>query len=102
MAEPAATLAENDRLMLPEIAAQFDRSRRGREQGQGKADLGHAGRREARREVTKRSRSASARGGADARGRRLVLGGAIIRADDMVIDGSVRTRLQRLAESLVG
>jgi F-type H+-transporting ATPase subunit delta len=31
-----------------------------------------------------------------------LLGGAIIRADDMVIDGSVRTRLQRLAESLVG
>ncbi len=31
-----------------------------------------------------------------------MLGGAIIRADDMVIDGSVRTRLQRLTESLVG
>ena len=31
-----------------------------------------------------------------------LLGGAIIRADDMVIDGSVRTRLQRLTESLVG
>ena len=31
-----------------------------------------------------------------------LIGGAIIRADDMVIDGSVRTRLQRLAETLVG
>ena len=30
-----------------------------------------------------------------------ILGGAIIRAEDMVIDGSVRTRLQRLAEALV-
>ena len=31
-----------------------------------------------------------------------LIGGAIIQADDMVIDGSVRTRLQRLAEKLVG
>jgi F-type H+-transporting ATPase subunit delta len=31
-----------------------------------------------------------------------MLGGAIIRADDMVIDGSVRTRLQRLTETLAG
>jgi F-type H+-transporting ATPase subunit delta len=30
-----------------------------------------------------------------------IIGGAIIRADDMVIDGSVRTRLQRLAEALI-
>lgn len=30
-----------------------------------------------------------------------ILGGAIIRAEDMVIDGSVRTRLQKLAEALV-
>lgn len=30
-----------------------------------------------------------------------ILGGAIIRAEDMVIDGSVRTRLQRLAEALI-
>ncbi|HEY8521022.1 MAG TPA: F0F1 ATP synthase subunit delta [Gammaproteobacteria bacterium] len=29
-----------------------------------------------------------------------LLGGAVIRAEDMVIDGSVRSRLQRLAESL--
>ena len=31
-----------------------------------------------------------------------LIGGAIIQADDMVIDGSVRTRLQRLAEKIVG
>ena len=30
-----------------------------------------------------------------------LIGGAIIRAEDLVIDGSVRTRLQRLAESLI-
>ena len=30
-----------------------------------------------------------------------LIGGALIRAEDMVIDGSVRTRLQKLAESLV-
>lgn len=31
-----------------------------------------------------------------------LIGGAVIQADDMVIDGSVRTRLQRLAEAIVG
>ncbi len=31
-----------------------------------------------------------------------LIGGAIIHADDMVIDGSVRTRLQRLTEKIVG
>lgn len=31
-----------------------------------------------------------------------LIGGAIIRAEDMVIDGSVRTRLQRLADNLIG
>ena len=30
-----------------------------------------------------------------------LLGGAVIRAEDMVIDGSVRSRLQRLASSLI-
>jgi F0F1-type ATP synthase delta subunit len=29
-----------------------------------------------------------------------LLGGAIVRAEDRVIDGSVRSRLQRLAETL--
>jgi F-type H+-transporting ATPase subunit delta len=31
-----------------------------------------------------------------------LIGGAVIQADDMVIDGSVRTRLQRLIEAIVG
>jgi F-type H+-transporting ATPase subunit delta len=31
-----------------------------------------------------------------------LIGGAIIQADDMVIDGSVRARLERLTEKLVG
>jgi F-type H+-transporting ATPase subunit delta len=31
-----------------------------------------------------------------------LIGGAVIQANDMVIDGSVRTRLQRLTEALVG
>ena len=30
-----------------------------------------------------------------------LIGGAIVRADDMVIDGSVVSRLQRLADTLV-
>jgi F0F1-type ATP synthase delta subunit len=30
-----------------------------------------------------------------------LLGGAVVRAEDMVIDGSVRSRLQRLAGSLI-
>ena len=30
-----------------------------------------------------------------------LVGGAVIQADDMVIDGSVRSRLQRLTESLL-
>jgi len=30
-----------------------------------------------------------------------LLGGAIVKAEDMVIDGSVRSRLQRLADSLI-
>lgn len=31
-----------------------------------------------------------------------LIGGAVLRADDLVIDGSVRSRLQRLAGSLIG
>ena len=31
-----------------------------------------------------------------------LLGGAIVRAEDMMIDGSVRSRLQRLAATLIG
>lgn len=31
-----------------------------------------------------------------------LVGGAVVRADDKVIDGSVKSRLQRLAGSLIG
>lgn len=98
-------LAENDRLTaLPEIAAQFD-----------------ALKAEAENKVNVTVTSATAIDGALAgeikkalqhKLKRTVeltlavdaslIGGAIIQADDMVIDGSVRTRLQRLTEKIVG
>jgi F-type H+-transporting ATPase subunit delta len=98
-------LAENDRLTaLPEIAAQFE-----------------ALKAQAENKVNVTVTSATAVDGALADkiktalqqklGRAVeltlevdasLIGGAIIRADDMVIDGSVRTRLQRLTEKLVG
>jgi len=98
-------LAENDRLTaLPEIAAQFDAL---------KAD--------AENKVKVTVTAATQVDGAIAEqikkalqqklGRAVeltlavdasLIGGAIIQADDMVIDGSVRTRLQRLTEKLVG
>lgn len=98
-------LAENDRLTaLPEIAAQFD-----------------ALKAEAENKVSVTVTAATPVDGALAEqikkaleqklGRAVeltlavdasLIGGAVIRADDMVIDGSVRTRLQRLAEKIVG
>jgi F-type H+-transporting ATPase subunit delta len=98
-------LAENDRLTaLPEIAAQFDAL---------KAD--------AENKVKVTVTAATQVDGAIAEqikkalqqklGRVVeltlavdasLIGGAIIQADDMVIDGSVRTRLQRLTEKIVG
>ena len=98
-------LAENGRLAaLPEISAQFDELK---------------SRAENKVEVTLVSAATVAPDIADkvsaALERRLgrkvelkleideaLLGGAVIRAEDLVIDGSVRTRLQRLAETLVG
>ena len=97
-------LAENDRLTaLPEIAAQFDAL---------KAD--------AENKVNVTVTAATAIDGALAEQIKKALqqklkrtveltlqvdasliGGAVIQADDMVIDGSVRTRLQRLTEKLV-
>jgi F-type H+-transporting ATPase subunit delta len=97
-------LAENDRLTtLPEIAAQFD-----------------ALKAEAENKVKVTVTSAAPVDGPLAEqikkalqqklGRTVeltlavdesLIGGAIIQADDMVIDGSVRTRLQRLTEALV-
>ena len=98
-------LAENDRLTaLPEIAAQFDLLKA-----------------EAENKVKVTVTAATQVDGAIAEQikkalqqklKRVVeltlavdaslIGGAIIQADDMVIDGSVRTRLQRLTEKLVG
>jgi F-type H+-transporting ATPase subunit delta len=98
-------LAENDRLtVLPEIAAQFDAL---------KADA------ENKVNVTVTAATAVDKTLADQIKKALeqklkrtveltlavdasLIGGAIIQADDMVIDGSVRTRLQRLTEKLVG
>jgi F-type H+-transporting ATPase subunit delta len=98
-------LAENDRLTaLPEIAAQFDTLKA-----------------EAENKVNVTVTAATAVDGALAEAIKKALqqklkrtveltlavdpsliGGAVIQADDMVIDGSVRTRLQRLTEKLVG
>ena len=98
-------LAENDRLTaLPEISAQFD-----------------ALKAEAENKVTVKVTAATAIDGALAEqikralerklGRAVeltlavdatLIGGAVIQADDMVIDGSVRTRLRRLTEKIVG
>ncbi|HVY64829.1 MAG TPA: F0F1 ATP synthase subunit delta [Gammaproteobacteria bacterium] len=97
-------LAENDRLaVLPEIAAQFD-ALKARAENKIKVTLVSASPVDAQlaEQVTK---SLTQRLG---RAVELtlevdpsLLGGAIIRAQDMVIDGSVRTRLQRLTEALV-
>ena len=98
-------LAENDRLAaLPEIAAQFE-ALKAQAENKVKVKLISATPVDAKltEQVTKAltqrlGRAVELTLEVDAS----LLGGAIIRADDMVIDGSVRTRLQRLAESLVG
>jgi F-type H+-transporting ATPase subunit delta len=98
-------LAENDRLTaLPEIAAQFD-ALKAQAENKVKVTLVSATPVDAQladqvtKSLTKRlGRAVELTLEVDAS----LLGGAIIRADDMVIDGSVRTRLQRLTESLIG
>lgn len=98
-------LAENDRLTaLPEISAQFD-ALKAQAENKIKVTLVSATPVDAQlaEQVTKSlaqrfGRAVELTLEVDAS----LLGGAIIRADDMVIDGSVRTRLQRLTESLVG
>ena len=98
-------LAENDRLaVLPDIAAQFD-ALKAHAENKVKVTLVSATPVDAQvvEQVTKSltqrfGRTVELTLEVDAS----LLGGAIIRADDMVIDGSVRTRLQRLTESLVG
>ena len=98
-------LAENDRLTaLPEIAAQFDALKADAENkvnvtvtsatavdGTLAEQIKHALQQKLKRTVELTLAVDPS-----------LIGGAIIQADDMVIDGSVRTRLQRLTEKLVG
>jgi F-type H+-transporting ATPase subunit delta len=98
-------LAENDRLTaLPEIAAQFDALKA---QAENKVNVtvtsataidGPLAEQIKKSLEHKLGRSVELTLTVDAS----LIGGAVIRADDMVIDGSVRTRLQRLAETLAG
>jgi F-type H+-transporting ATPase subunit delta len=98
-------LAENDRLTaLPEIAAQFDALKAEAENkvkvtvtSATAVDAPLAG--EIKTALERRlGRAVELTLAVDAE----LIGGAVIQADDMVIDGSVRTRLQRLADALVG
>ena len=98
-------LAENDRLTaLPEIAAQFDALKA---EAENKVNVTVTAATAVDAALAEQIKKALAQ-----RLKRTVeltlavdpalIGGAIIQADDMVIDGSVRTRLQRLTEKLVG
>jgi F-type H+-transporting ATPase subunit delta len=98
-------LAENDRLTaLPEIAAQFDALKAEAENkvnvtvtSATAVDAALAERiKKALEQKLERTVELTLQVDAS------LLGGAVIQADDMVIDGSVRTRLQRLTEKLVG
>jgi F-type H+-transporting ATPase subunit delta len=100
-----ALLAENDRLQaLPEIAAQFDALKA---QAENKVKVTLTSATPVERELADQVKKALQQRFGRAVELHLevdasLLGGAVIRADDMVIDGSVRTRLQRLAEAIVG
>jgi F-type H+-transporting ATPase subunit delta len=99
-----ALLAENDRLtVLPEIAAQFD-ALKAEAENKIKATLVSATAVDA--SVAERVKQALVK----RLGREVeltlevdpsLIGGAIVRAEDMVIDGSVRTRLEQLARAMV-
>jgi F-type H+-transporting ATPase subunit delta len=100
-----AVLAENDRLkVLPEIAAQFDALKA---QAENKVKVtmtsatpvDAATAEQVKQSLKKRlGREVELELAVDAS----LIGGAIIRAEDMVIDGSVRARLEKLAAQLVG
>lgn len=100
-----ALLAENDRLAaLPEIAAQFDALKADAE-NKVKAKLVSATPVDAsvadrvKQALQKRmGREVELELEVDAS----LIGGAIVRAEDMVIDGSVRTRLEQLARAMIG
>jgi F-type H+-transporting ATPase subunit delta len=97
-------LAENDRLTaLPEIAAQFDALKA---EAENKVNVTVTAATEVDGAIAEQIKKALQQKlgrvveltlAVDAS----LIGGAIIQADDMVIDGSVRTRLQRLTEKLV-
>ena len=99
-----ALLAQNDRLaVLPEIAAQFD-ALKAEAENTVKATLTSATAVDAG--VAERVKQAlKKRLGRDVELTLEVdpalIGGAIIQAEDMVIDGSVRTRLEQLARAMV-
>jgi F-type H+-transporting ATPase subunit delta len=98
-------LAENDRLtVLPEIAAQFDALKA---EAENKVNVTVTAATAVDPSIAEQIKNALQQKlkrkveltlAVDAS----LIGGAIIQADDMVIDGSVRTRLQRLTEKLVG
>jgi F-type H+-transporting ATPase subunit delta len=98
-------LAENDRLAaLPEIAAQFDALKA---EAENKVKVTLVAASQVDTDLTEQVTRALA----ERFGRTVelsveidasLIGGAVIRAEDMVIDGSVRTRLQRLTETLIG
>ena len=98
-------VAENGRLtVLPEIAAQFDALKADAENKVNVTVTAATAVDKALAEQIKKALEAKL-------GRTVelslavdpsLIGGAVIQADDMVIDGSVRTRLQRLTEKLVG
>jgi F-type H+-transporting ATPase subunit delta len=98
-------LAENGRLTaLPEIAAQFDALKAEAENKVNVTVTSATPVDAALAEQIKKSlekklgRAVELTLAVDA----ALIGGAVIQADDMVIDGSVRTRLQRLTEAIVG
>jgi F-type H+-transporting ATPase subunit delta len=99
-----ALLAENDRLdVLPEIAAQFDVLKT---QAENKVKVKFISATAADPEVVKQvAQSLQKRLGREVEMELEVdaalIGGAIIRAEDMVIDGSVRSRLEKLAHTLI-
>lgn len=98
-------LAENDRLTaLPEIAAQFDALKvaaenKARVTVTSAAPIDDAQAADIKKSLERKlGRAVELTLAVDAS----LIGGAVIQADDMVIDGSVRSRLQRLADTLVG
>jgi F-type H+-transporting ATPase subunit delta len=99
-----ALLAENDRLaVLPEIAAQFDVLKT---QAENKVKVKFTSATAADPQVVEQvARALKARLGREVEMELEVdatlIGGAVIRAEDMVIDGSVRARLEKLTHALI-